>query len=65
MRSNTEGASCPFHPDDLVVWSDGTWATCEQFASGAFSWMSDDVERVRMDDADRLRKLGLAEFADP
>ncbi len=65
MQPNTEGASRPFHPDDLVVWPDGTWATCEQFDNGEFAWMSDDVERVRLEDVERLRELGLVEFIDP
>lgn len=65
MRPSTEGASRPFHPYDLVVWPDGTLATCEQLVSGEFGWMSDGLERVRLDNADRLRELRSSEVINP
>jgi hypothetical protein len=36
----------------------------EQFDSGEFGWMSDDVERVRLEDTERLRELGLHDVID-
>jgi hypothetical protein len=50
----------PHHPDDIVVWPDGTWATFEDVCRGDFVWMSDDYEIVGQHDVVRLKALGLA-----
>ena len=54
----------PHHPDDIVVWPDGTWATLAEVEAGEYSWRSDDFEIVRHDDAIRLKALGLADDLD-
>lgn len=47
------------HPDDIVLWPDGTWATLEEVRNGDFGWMSDDCEIIdHMDDA-RLKAAGV------
>jgi hypothetical protein len=51
----------PHHPDDIVVWPDGTWATLGEVWAGDFGWMSDDYEIVRADDVERLKALNLAD----
>ena len=51
----------PYHPDDIVVWPDGTWATLGDVWAGDFGWMSDDYEIVRADDVERLNALDLAD----
>jgi hypothetical protein len=52
----------PFHPDDLVVWPEGTCAAFEECGNGEFSWRCNDVEIVHLDGIQRLRELGLTEF---
>ncbi len=32
------------HPDDIIVWPDGTEATREEVERGDYNWMSDDYE---------------------
>ncbi len=54
----------PYHPDDIVVWPDGFWATVEDIRRGDFSHRSDDYEIVRLEDHARLKALGLAEDFD-
>ena len=51
----------PYHPDDIVVWPDGTWATLAEVRAGEFNCMSDDYEIVRLEDVERLKALGLAD----
>ncbi|MFG1210452.1 hypothetical protein [Xanthobacter flavus] len=47
------------HPDDVVLWPDGSWATVEDVRNGAFDWRSDDYENIdQMDDA-RLLAAGV------
>jgi hypothetical protein len=47
------------HPDDVVLWPDGTWATLDEVRNGDFGWMSDDYEIIdHMDDA-RLKAAGV------
>ncbi|MDQ0304922.1 hypothetical protein [Ancylobacter polymorphus] len=46
------------HPDDIVLWPDGTWATLEQVRNGDFDWMSDDYEIIDHLDA-RLKAAGV------
>lgn len=54
----------PYHPDDIVVWPDGTWATLSDLWAGGYGWMSDDYEIVRADDVERLKALKLADDLD-
>lgn len=54
----------PYHPDDIVVWPDGAWATLGEVRNGEFSHRSDDFEIVRLDDAARLKELGLPDEFD-
>ena len=54
----------PYHPDDIVVWADGAWATLGEVRNGEFSYRSDDFEIVRLEDAARLKELGLADEFD-
>jgi hypothetical protein len=51
----------PYHPDDIVVWPDGTWAALADVWAGDYAWMSDDYEIVRADDVERLTALNLAD----
>ncbi|UXS43039.1 hypothetical protein FY150_24895 (plasmid) [Agrobacterium tumefaciens] len=51
--------SIPFHPDDIAVWPDGTWASLREVGNGEFLFMSDDYEIVRLGDHPRLKELGL------
>ncbi len=53
-----------YHPDDIVVWADGAWATLGEVRNGEFSCRSDDCEIVRLEDAARLKELGLADEFD-
>ncbi|MFD1911822.1 hypothetical protein [Halodurantibacterium flavum] len=54
----------PYHPDDIVVWPDGGWATLGEVQAGEYGWRSDDYEVVRLEDIERLKVLGLAEDLD-
>jgi len=54
----------PYHPDDIVVWPDGAWAKLGEVRNGEFSHRSDDFEIVRLDDAARLKELGLPDEFD-
>ncbi|MGK6316868.1 hypothetical protein [Neorhizobium sp. DT-125] len=54
----------PHHPDNIVVWPDGTWAALGEVWNGGFSYKSDDFEIVRFDNAARLKELGLADELD-
>ncbi|WP_454887337.1 hypothetical protein [Sphingomonas oryzagri] len=47
------------HPDDIVIWPDGTTATLGAVHSGGFNHMSDDFEIVPADHVGRLEALGL------
>ena len=53
-----------YHPDDIVVWPDSTYATWDEVVRGEFDWMSDDYQIVRAEDQARLRELGLEELVD-
>ncbi|WP_371349210.1 hypothetical protein [Ancylobacter sp. IITR112] len=47
------------HPDDIVLWPDGSWATLEEVRNGDYDWKSDDYEIIdHMDDA-RLKAAGV------
>lgn len=48
------------HPEDVVVWPDGTHADYAAVERGEYSWMSDDYEIVPAENAARLRELGVA-----
>lgn len=50
----------PYHPDDIAVWPDGCWASLGEVWAGEFDWMSDDCEKVRLEDVERLEELNLA-----
>ena len=54
----------PYHPDDIVVWPDGVWATLGEMRNSEFSYRSDDFEIVRLADAARLKELALADEFD-
>lgn len=60
MRAITTPTS-PYHPDDIVVWPDGAWATVDEVRNGEYGYRSDDFEIVRQDDAERLKVLGLGD----
>ena len=47
------------HPDDIVLWPDGSWATLEEVRNGDYDWKSDDYEVIRYDDTRRLREIGI------
>lgn len=55
----------PHHPDDIVVWPDGSWATVGEVETGHYNWKSDDYEIVRLEDTERLTALGLDDQFDP
>ena len=57
MATRTEAR----HPEDLVVWPDGFWATLSEVRSGGFSHRSDDFEVVRHNDRARMQELGIAD----
>jgi hypothetical protein len=38
-----------FHPDDIAVWADGTWATLEDIRRGYYNDKSDDYEILDAD----------------
>lgn len=59
MNTTKSAQSTPYHPDDIAVWPDGTWATVQDVANGEFTFMSDDYETVRLEDHPRLKALGL------
>jgi hypothetical protein len=54
----------PYYPDDIVVWPDAAWAKLGEVRNGKFSHRSDDFEIVRLDDAARLKELGLPDEFD-
>jgi hypothetical protein len=54
----------PYHPDDIVAWPDGSWATVGEVENGHYNWKSDDYEVVRLDDVKRLKALGLGDELD-
>jgi len=54
----------PYHPDDIVVWPDGFWATLGEVRNGAYSHRSDDFEIVRLGNHARLKELGIADELD-
>lgn len=47
------------HPDDIVLWSDGTWATLEGVRNGEYDWKSDDFEIIDHMDGVRLKAIGV------
>ena len=54
----------PYCPDDIVVWPDGGYAELRDVRDGHYDWRSDDYEVVRLENATRLRELGLDELLD-
>ncbi len=50
----------PHRHDDIAVWPDGTWAPLGEVWAGEFDWMSDDYEKARLEDVERLEELNLA-----
>lgn len=48
------------HPEDVVVWADGTHADYADVQRGEYGWMSDDYEVVSAENVVRLRELGIA-----
>jgi hypothetical protein len=61
MQTPHNEAMRTFHPDDIAVWPDGTWASLGDVWIGHYNWMSDDYEKVRLADVARLQALGIAE----
>lgn len=47
------------HPDDIVLWPDGSWATVEDVRNSAFNWRSDDYEIIDQMDDPRLLAAGV------
>lgn len=50
----------PYHHDDIAVWPDGSWASLGEVWAGECDWKSDDYEKVRLEDVERLVELNLA-----
>ena len=46
------------HPDDLVVWPDGTVATIEDLGRGAYDHMSDDYRVMTYEEAEVYEETG-------
>ncbi len=59
--STSVKACTPFDPEDIAVWPDGFWAVLEEVWLGHYSHRSDDYERVRRQDRERLAELGIAD----
>ncbi len=47
------------HPDDIVLWPDGAWATLEDVQNGHYNWRSDDFEIIDHTDDARLTQAGI------
>jgi len=47
------------HPDDIVLWPDGSWATLEEVRNGDYDWKSDDFEIIDQLDEARLKAAGV------
>lgn len=59
MTTNTNDEA--YHGDDLAVWPNGVIATLRDVWNGYYNFMSDDYERVRLEDTVRLKELGILE----
>lgn len=57
--SKPDGQGRKSHPDDYVLWPDGSWAQLEDIWRGEYTWKSDDHEVIRYDDTRRLREIGI------
>lgn len=47
------------HPDDIVLWPDGSWTTREKLENGHYDWKSDDYEIIDHTDEARLAAVGI------
>lgn len=59
MSPTNSAQSVLYHREDIAVWPDGASASLSEVENGAFSFMSDDYEIVRLEDHPRLKELGL------
>ncbi len=62
--TNVATKTAPYHPEDIVVWPDGFWATLGEVRNGEHSHRSDDFEIVRQEDHIRFKELGIADELD-
>lgn len=59
MANIMQGAPRRRHPDDIAIWSDGTWAHIEDVRKGDYHFMSDDYGVVSSEDVVGLASRGV------
>ena len=59
MSNITRGALRRWHPDDIAIWPDGTWAYIGDVHRGDYHFMSDDYEVVSIEDVAGLAARGV------
>lgn len=59
MANIMQGAPRRWHPDDIAIWPDGTWAHIEDVRRGDYHFMSDDYDVVSIDDVAGLAARGV------
>lgn len=50
------------HPDDILIWADGTTATREDVDRGDYSFMSDDYREATEEEIEALNASLLATY---
>jgi len=56
MTTTGAAAARALHRDDIAIWPGGTWGHLGDVWNGDYSFMSDDYEIVRLEDAVRLKE---------
>ena len=59
MTTTGTAVARAFLCDNIAVWPDGTWTHLGDVWNGGYSFMSDDYEIVRLDEAARLKEHGI------